>query len=160
MLDQSHITLAQYEAAIGKGLGLRAPKHFTRVHQPYFVQYVRNQLRQKYGSKMLRGGGLKVTTTIDPTLQAAAHQAMVNVLSYPDHPAAALVAVDPRNGEILAMQSSTDYSASKYNLAVQSRPPAGPPSKSYGPPAPLAHPHRHPAPRDRAGRDRGGGAPL
>ena len=132
MLDQSHITLAQYETAIGKGLGLQAPKHFTRVRQPYFVQYVRNQLREKYGSKMVRGGGLKVTTTIDPTLQAAAHQAMVNVLSYPNHPAAALVAVDPRNGEILAMQSSTDYSASKYNLAVQSRRQAGSTFKSYG----------------------------
>jgi penicillin-binding protein 1A len=132
MLDQSHITLAQYEAAIGRGLGLRAPKHFTRVRQPYFVQYVRNLLREKYGSKMVRGGGLKVTTTIDPTLQAAAHQAMVNVLSYPDHPAAALVAVDPRTGEILAMQSSTDYSASKYNLAVQSRRQAGSTFKSYG----------------------------
>ena len=132
MLDQSDITLAQYQTAVGKGLGLQAPKRFTRVRQPYFVQYVRNQLRQKYGSKMVRGGGLKVTTTIDPTLQAAAHQAMVNVLSFPNAPAAALVAVDPRNGEILAMQSSTDYSDSKYNLAVQSKRQAGSTFKSYG----------------------------
>ncbi len=132
MLDQGHITLAEYTKAYSEGLGLRAPKHFTRVRQPYFVQYVRNQLREKYGSKMVRGGGLKVTTTIDPTLQLAAHQAMVNLLNFPDHPAAALVAVDPRTGEILAMQSSTDYSASKYNLAVQSKRQAGSTFKSYG----------------------------
>ncbi len=47
-------------------------------------------------------------------------------------PPAALVAIDPRTGEILAMQSSTDYSQSKYNLAVQSRRQAGSTFKSYG----------------------------
>jgi membrane peptidoglycan carboxypeptidase len=56
----------------------------------------------------------------------------VNTLNYPDHPAAALVAIDPRTGEILAMQSSTDYTRSKYNLAVQAKRQAGSTFKSYG----------------------------
>jgi membrane peptidoglycan carboxypeptidase len=132
MLGQGHITLDQYQHAISLGLGLRAPKHFTRVRQPYFVQYVRDQLRERYGSRALRSGGLKVTTTIDPVLQTEAHAAMAAELNFPNHPAAALVAIDPRTGEILAMQSSTDYSQSKYNLAVQARRQAGSTFKSYG----------------------------
>jgi membrane peptidoglycan carboxypeptidase len=42
MLSQGHITPAQYQTAVASGLGLQAPKHFTRVRQPYFVQYVRD----------------------------------------------------------------------------------------------------------------------
>jgi penicillin-binding protein 1A len=138
MYDQGHITLTQYQTAVGLGLGLRPPKHFTRVRQPYFVQYVDNLLVHKYGANALKTGGLSVQTTIDPTLQAAAHQAMTQELTGPDWgtpsnaPAAALVAVDPRTGAILAMQSSTDYSKSKYNLAVQSRRQAGSTFKSFG----------------------------
>jgi penicillin-binding protein 1A len=132
MYDQGHITLAQYQHAVGLGLGLRPPKKFTRVRQPYFVQYVRDVLAQRYGKSALQSGGLKVTTTIDPNLQAAAHQAMSEELNFSGHPAAALVAIDPRTGEILAMQSSTDYQQSKYNLAVQSRRQAGSTFKSYG----------------------------
>jgi penicillin-binding protein 1A len=132
MFDQGHITSAQYETAVSRGLGLRPPKRFTRVRQPYFVQYVRDVLAQRYGKSALQSGGLKVKTTIDPNLQAAAHQAMTEELNFSDHPAAALVAIDPRTGEILAMQSSTDYQKSKYNLAVQSRRQAGSTFKSYG----------------------------
>jgi penicillin-binding protein 1A len=132
MYDQGHISLAQYQHAVGLGLGLRPPKKFTRLRQPYFVQYVRDVLQQRYGKSALQSGGLKVKTTIDPNLQAAAHQAMTEELNFSDHPAAALVAIDPRTGEILAMQSSTDYKQSKYNLAVQSRRQAGSTFKSYG----------------------------
>jgi penicillin-binding protein 1A len=132
MLDQGHITLVQYQHAVSLGLGLQAPKRFTRVRQPYFVQYVRDLLAKKYGANALKSGGLTVNTTIDPTLQAAAHEAMQSELGFQGHPAAALVAIDPRTGEILAMQSSTDYSHSKYNLAVQSRRQAGSTFKSYG----------------------------
>ena len=132
MFDQGHITSAQYEHAVSLGLGLRPPKQFTRVRQPYFVQYVRELLAERYGTPALQSGGLKVTTTIDPNLQSAAHQAMAEELNFAGHPASALVAIDPRTGEILAMQSSTDYSQSKYNLAVQSRRQAGSTFKSYG----------------------------
>ncbi len=132
MFDQGHITSAQYENAVSRGLGLRPPKRFTRVRQPYFVQYVRDELQKRYGKSALQSGGLKVTTTIDPNLQAAAHQAMSEELNFDGHPAAALVAIDPRTGEILAMQSSTDYQQTKYNLAVQSRRQAGSTFKSYG----------------------------
>ncbi|HSS59475.1 MAG TPA: transglycosylase domain-containing protein, partial [Solirubrobacteraceae bacterium] len=97
MLDQGHITLAQYQHAYSLGLGLRAPKHLTRVRQPYFVQYVRDELLRKYGSKALRSGGLQVKTTIDPVLQSAAHAAMARELNFTNAPAAALVAIDPRN---------------------------------------------------------------
>ena len=154
MFDQGHISLAQYDHAINLGLGLRQPKTLTRVRQPYFVQYVRDQLVEKYGGKALKAGGLSVQTTIDPRLQAAAHQAMTQELTGPDWghpsnaPAAALVAVDPRTGAILAMQSSTDYQMSKYNLAVQSRRQAGSTFKSFGLIAAMVDDHIDPATTD------------
>ena len=86
MLGQGHITLDQYQHAVSLGLGLQAPKHFTRVRQPYFVQYVRDQLRERYGSRALRSGGLKVTTTIDPVLQTEAHAAMAPSSTSPTIP--------------------------------------------------------------------------
>jgi penicillin-binding protein 1A len=144
MFDQGHITLAQYQHAVSLGLGLHRPKKFTRVRQPYFVQYVRDELAKKYGGEALKSGGLSVKTTIDPTLQAAAHQAMASELNFTNHPAAALVAVDPRDGEILAMQTSTDYSKSKYNLAVQSKRQAGSTFKTYGLLAAMVYDHIDP----------------
>src|SRR5581483_3101236 len=74
----------------------------------------------------------------------AAHQAMQQELNFTNAPAAALVAVDPRTGAILAMQSSTDYSKSKYNLAVQSRRQAGSTFKSFGLVAAMVDDHIDP----------------
>ena len=80
----------------------------------------------------MKRGGLTVKTTIDPVLQEDARQAISNTMNFTDAPAAAMVAIDPRTGEILAMQSSTDYSHSKFNLAVDAKRQAGSTFKTYG----------------------------
>ena len=102
------------------------------MRQPYFVEYVRQLLKHKYGKFAVKRGGLTVKTTIDPVLQEDARQAISNTMSFTDAPAAAMVAIDPRTGEILAMQSSTDYSQSKFNLAVDAKRQAGSTFKTYG----------------------------
>ena len=96
--------------------GWEAPRDARR---PHFVNYVKQQLIDEYGSAEVFGGGLKVRTTIDLDLQEAARDAISKWLTNPDGPSAALVAIDPRNGAVKAMVGGNNYRKSQFNLAVQ-----------------------------------------
>jgi penicillin-binding protein 1A len=86
---------------------------------PYFVNYIKQQLIEQYGTRRVFGGGLNVQTTIDLRLQKFARRAIQSVLKDPNGPSAALVAVRPRTGEILAMYGGDNFRQSQFNLAVQ-----------------------------------------
>ncbi len=80
---------------------------------------MKQQLIDYYGSGKVFGGGLKVHTSIDLRLQKLAREAIDKWLTRKDGPAAALVAVDPRNGRVLAMIGGEGFSKSQFNLATQ-----------------------------------------
>jgi penicillin-binding protein 1A len=86
---------------------------------PYFTNYVKQQLIDRYGSGRVFGGGLRVHTTIDLNVQRIARQAITKWLTDPNGPSAALVAVDPRTGKVLVMIGGNNYRKSQFNLAVQ-----------------------------------------
>ena len=67
----------------------------------------------------MRDGGLEVYTTLEPRLQEVGLEAMRSALPYSTDPSSALVSIDPGNGEIEAMVSSSSYDASQFNLAAQ-----------------------------------------
>jgi membrane peptidoglycan carboxypeptidase len=94
----------------------------TRIDAPgdaeYFVQYVQEDLSQRYGSASVFGGGLGVKTTLDLDLQRAAEGAIESHLPSPDDPGAALVAIEPGTGHILAMAGGSDFATSQLNLAT------------------------------------------
>ena len=92
---------------------------------------MQQQLIDRYGVGIVRNGGLKVYTTIDPRLQAAAQRAIAGGLLPGSGPAAALVSIDATNGHILAMASSQ---------------PTRPPPSSTSPPMPTASPARRSSP--------------
>ena len=92
---------------------------------PYFVNYVKQQLVSKYGTRRVFGGGLNVQTTIDLRLQRIARRAIQSVLTMPDGPSAALVAIRPSTGEVLAMYGGDNFRESQFNLAVQGERQAG-----------------------------------
>jgi len=85
----------------------------------YFAEYVKQQLIDHYGSGEVFGGGLKVTTSIDIELQQLARRAVDEWLGERNGPSAALVAVDPRDGRVLAMYGGSSFKESQFNLAVQ-----------------------------------------
>ncbi|HMC42784.1 MAG TPA: transglycosylase domain-containing protein, partial [Acidimicrobiales bacterium] len=85
----------------------------------YFVDYVSRFLQHKMSSRDTFTGGLQVTTTLDWNMQRAAERAVASHLSQPGDPAAALVAIDPRTGEIRAMVGGRDFTRAKFNLATQ-----------------------------------------
>jgi penicillin-binding protein 1A len=121
MLDQNDITYNQLRLANRTPLPKPEDVHLpgTRGPAQYFVDYVKQQLVDRYGSGKVFGGGLRVKTTIDLELQEQARKAIAKVLDAPDGPAAALVAIDPRTGSVLAMVGGDNYRQSQFNLAVQ-----------------------------------------
>ena len=92
---------------------------------PYFVDFVSQELQAKYPS----AGTVDVYTTLDVHLQRVAQDAMREGLTRLDErlarrkrrPQAALVAVDPRTGEVLALVGGRSYNQSQYNRAVSAR---------------------------------------
>jgi len=117
MREQRYLNQSDYEQALQSGLGMDRGYKYETIREPYFFDYVTQQLIDRYGVNTVRNGGLKVYTTINPTLQAAARQAIAN---HPfSGPSSALVSIDPSNGHIVAMASSQSYSAGdQFNLAA------------------------------------------
>jgi penicillin-binding protein 1A len=113
------VSPARARAAQRRGLELDLDRGYFAKRQPYFFDYVENELIEKYGVRTVRKGGLKVYTTIDPRLQETGLEAMRAALPYPEDPSSALVSIDPRNGEIEAMVPSSRYGQSQFNLAAQ-----------------------------------------
>ena len=122
MLEDGKISASDYaaakEAPLPKPEDVRLPG--TRGPAPYFSNYVTDQLVARFGAGRVFGGGLEVTTTIDLKLQELARTAIEKVLRRPDGPAAALVAIDPRDGAVRAMFGGTNFRLSQFNLATQS----------------------------------------
>lgn len=82
------------------------------IAAPHFVMYIKDYLQQKYGDQAVEQGGLKVITTLDWEKQQIAEQAVREGAENNKKwkaSNAALVALDPKNGQILAMVGSKDY---------------------------------------------------
>ena len=97
---------------------------------PHFVLMVREELEATYGPQVVAKGGLRVYTTLDPALQRAAEEAVrrgVDALAQRNANArnAALVAIDPQTGEVLALVGSADFNDKsidgQVNMAVTPR---------------------------------------
>ncbi len=110
MVEQGYITAEEAEAAKNAEIAFQSSRE--PITAPHFVFYVRELLTQKYGEKMIEQGGLKVVTTLDTYKQKIAEESVTEgidkVKSYGGSNAA-LVALDPKNGDILAMVGSVDY---------------------------------------------------
>ncbi len=123
MLHYGYITARQYRYAVSqRKLRLRPGKLYTRIKEPYFFSYVRDQLISEYGSNTVRSGGLRVYTTIDPRLQRAAAKAIKDTLYLRNDPASAVVSINPANGAIRAMTAVTPgRTGNQFNLVAQAR---------------------------------------
>lgn len=121
MADERYIAQATADGAKDAPLGVKKGRYYAKRRESYFFDYVKQQLVNKYGQARVRQGGMRVYTTVDLKLQREARAAIASRLPNPGDPSAALVSIDPKNGYIKAMASSTAYSTSKFNLAAQGR---------------------------------------
>jgi penicillin-binding protein 1A len=144
MAGQGMITAEEEEAARAYPLMVR-PDARDRVPAAYFVEWVLRILIERYGMQIYQAG-LRIYTTLDPNLQAVADSAVLAQLDWIEKqpgfdaptyretrawPADSLagpnmpyiqgmfVAVDPRNGDVLAMVGGRDFQDSEFNRATQ-----------------------------------------
>jgi penicillin-binding protein 1A len=118
--DAGHLTAADYELSQPCAL--------------YFVEQVRREVMSRFGDGAVLRGGLRIYTTVDMGLQKQAEHAIADRLQQIDPlkkgsvPASllgrlegALVAIDPRTGEVLALVGGRDFHQSPFNRATQAR---------------------------------------
>jgi penicillin-binding protein 1A len=134
MEHQGKITSTEYQDALGQGLDLDPGHKYNRIREPYIFDLVKQELQDRYGVNTVQNGGLKVYTTIQPRLQAAAQQAVDSCsVCYPDGgPASALASVEPATGKIVALASTQRYSEnSQFNFAAHAQRQPGSSFKVY-----------------------------
>jgi len=119
MYDQGYITRAQQDEALSADLNLQRGYRYETIREPYFFNYVEQELFDRYGSETVRQGGLEIHTTIDPKLQVIAREAVANGVTPLGGPAGALVSTDVETGNIVAMASSGESADRQFNLAAQ-----------------------------------------
>lgn len=112
MARLGYITDEQAEEAINADtLGKLAPQKDI-IAAPHFVMYIKDYLQEKYGDRAVEEGGYRVITTLDWDKQQIAEEvvrggAEKNIRQKAKN--AALVAIDPKSGQILSMVGSKDY---------------------------------------------------
>ena len=97
---------------------------------PYFVDYISKLMDEKYGGLLTKNGAADVYTTLDLHLQRMAQEAVADGLKLIDkqlpkrkqgQAQVALIAVDPRTGEVLSLVGGRGYNETQYNRAVTTR---------------------------------------
>ncbi len=123
LYDTGKISAVQRQRAAATPLKLKRGKVYGAVKESFFVRYVANELAQEpdFGEAAVRAGGLQIRTTLNAALQRKARRAMFEVLPTPGDPAAAIVAIRPRTGEIVAMASTRYFRTDQFDLASQGR---------------------------------------
>jgi penicillin-binding protein 1A len=126
MQEEKFITPEQRRAATQEALTLKTslPKRL-QVESPYFTTYVQKELPKYVSADVLSSGGLVVETTLNPTWQKAAEEAVAKTLRnqgrWENFKEAAMVAIDPRNGEIKAMVGGKDFGKNQFNRVTQAQ---------------------------------------
>ena len=119
MYEQGYITQLQYSEGRRKALPAPAAIEPPSLdsESPYFTAWLRQQLVDRFGAARTFFGGLKIKTTLDLRLQAAAEEAVGSYLSGLP-PTAAVVVIDNRNAGIKAMVAGPDFDEKPFNLAT------------------------------------------
>ena len=126
MLDDGFITAAEKQKAVSEPLTVKAnlPKRY-KVQAPYFISYIQKELPKYVEKDVLEVGGLVVETTLNPTWQEKAEEAVDKTLRnqgrWQRFKQAAMVSIDPRNGEIKAMVGGKDFGKNKFNRVTQAQ---------------------------------------
>ncbi len=113
MLEDKYITREQLLQAWKDSFNLEFKDPVHKIESPHFVFYVKEYLEEKYGKELIESGGLEVVTTLDPKLQSLAQETIAGQIESNrvrlGARNAAMVAMDPRTGQLLAMVGSADY---------------------------------------------------
>jgi penicillin-binding protein 1B len=129
MARDGWLTSEQASAAAKERVAVIPFKNNSEGLAPYFVDYVNRIAESQREDLTEPGRGTRIYTTIDLDLQRLAEAAIKKQLDRLDQtykkrdakPQAALVALDPHTGEVLAMVGGRDYAATQLNRATDAR---------------------------------------
>lgn len=125
MVEERYITKEEAEKAKKEEITLAVQDVASnQVIGPYFQDAVKKQLIEKYGfdEELIENGGLQIYTTLDATLQKEAEKWVREELAhFEEDLQTALVALDPRNGDVLALIGGKDYHKSPFNRATDAK---------------------------------------
>jgi len=121
MREEGFITPAQEKAALQSRPRIRPYPGATEAQAGYAKEFLRQKFRDEFGGD--HPPDWQVRTTFVPELQEAAERSVENGLRRFGKPdlQAALVAVDPATGDVLALVGGRDYRQSQFNRAWRSR---------------------------------------
>lgn len=130
MLENKFITEKQYNSALKEKVEF-LPQEKYGIRAPHFVEFIKQYLADKYGEDAMQENGYKVITTLDYNLQSQSEDIIkdyaLNTLPNFNASNTAMVAIDPKTGQILAMVGSRDYFDKKidgnFNVALAHRQP-------------------------------------
>jgi len=135
MMRAGYITRPQAVVADHQPLQVQRSAAYSGTPlEPYIFDYVVKQLQDRYGSRVVQNGGLKVYTTIDPKVEQEAQNAVDDrgrVTPAPPGTAAALASVDPATGHIVALAATENYAQSKFFYPVQAQRQTGSAAKVF-----------------------------
>ena len=129
MVEDKYITQAEADAAAATELTYAAEPQEEQSVAPHFAEMVIAELNKKYGEETVIRSGFRVKTTLDLDWQKQANsivaaQTAINARRGGD--SAALVALDPKSGEIRALVGSPDWNNAEFgkiNFATNARQP-------------------------------------
>lgn len=127
MEQLKYINSKEKDDALKEELVFSSPQ--TPIYAPHFVMYIKDLLIKKYGLGMVEKGGLQVTTSLDLKIQDMAQKTVTSEVeknAYLNLTNGASVVTDPKNGDILAMVGSANYSdlnSGNFNVSTAIRQP-------------------------------------
>lgn len=132
MVTAGDITEAQATAAARRKLEVKPDDQYSVKKDPYVFDYIQQAVARDLCPKtpnncpQMNQGGMRIYTTIDLRKQALARRAIENHAALlaeqggaSNSAAAGLASIDPSNGHILAIASSSDYSQTNFDYATQ-----------------------------------------
>jgi penicillin-binding protein 1A len=135
MLETGVIDERAYQLAFRQPLILNDGLQAAGQRGGYFKEEVRRRLIDMFGWEAVYEQGLRVYSTIDPKMQRAAEEALERGIRRiearrptarkPDSLQGALIALEPRSGEVRALVGGRDVAVSPFNRATQARRQAG-----------------------------------
>jgi penicillin-binding protein 1B len=133
MSERGALSATVAAAARAKPLGVRDKGMRASSPHPGFIELVRAQLRRDYQEDELRSEGLRIFTTMDPSIQIAAEEALRKRLYSlekqrklpPGKLQGAVVVVEPSRGQVLAVVGGRNPRDHGFNRALKARRPIG-----------------------------------
>jgi len=121
MREEGFITSEQEQAARRARIAVRPYPGAVDPRGGYAKEHLRQQFRDRFGGD--HPPDWEVRTTFVPELQEAAEHSVAEVMRRFGNGGlqAALVAIDPQTGDVLALVGGRDFRQSQYNRAVRSR---------------------------------------